>query len=344
MFRFAHPACFLLLAPLALAAFAVLARRVRSAMLFAPTHRLAGLHKTWRTVLQATLPYAFLLGAALIVAALARPRTILSRTTHTTDAIAIMMVIDVSGSMEALDFAGPGQYVTRLDVAKEICGQFIEKRPQDLIGLISFGGYAVTRVPLTTDHAALLHSLKGVRVPPLIFDERGRPVNAEERRTAIGDALAAACARLEGADVESRVVVFLSDGESNFGIIRPDAAIEAARTLGLKVHTIGIGSNARAPFMTRDRFGQSVIQYAQVTLDEDLLRRMAERTGGRYFHVNDPSGMELALRDIDRLERTEIEHDLFHHHNELFNIFLVPGALLLGIAATANVMIARRIV
>ena len=344
MFRFAHPWLMLLLVPLGLAAWFVLARRLKQAMLFAPTHRLPHSLTTWRTVARLIMPYAFLLGSALLVIALARPQTVFSRITRRSDAIAIMMVVDVSGSMEALDFSPPGRYVTRLDVAKEECARFIEKRPGDMIGLVSFGGYAATLTPLTIDHAALLHTLKGVEVPAQSLNEQGRLANQEEFLTAIGDALATACGRLESAQLKSRIAILLSDGESNTGIIKPESAIELAKTLGVKVYTIGIGSNARAPFRARDVFGRTVIQYAQVTMDEELLKQIADSTGGRFYHITDPKGMEKALLDIDKLEKTKIEQELFERQDELFAFFLLPGSILILLAATVNTAVSRYVV
>ncbi len=344
MFRFAHPGYFLLLIPLGLAAWAVLTRRAGGGLLFAPMHRLPEFHRSWRTLALLVMPFAFLLGALLVVAALARPQTVFSRTTHRADAIAIAVVIDVSGSMEALDFSTPGRHITRLDVAKEACASFVESRPNDLIALITFGGYATTLIPLTLDHAALLNSLKGIRIPAQILDGQGKVVNQDELLTAIGDALATACARLDNTDIKSRIVIFLSDGESNTGVIRPEVAVEAARALGAKVYTIGIGSNSRAPFMARDVFGRNVIQYAEIIMDEELLRHIADVTGGKYFHVKDAKGMERAMKDIDKLERTRIEQDIYHRHNELFLFLLIPGCLLITLAATVNTLVSRKVI
>ncbi len=344
MFRFAHPGFFLLLIPLGLAAWAVLSRRQGGAMLFAPTHRLPEFRGSLRTLALLLMPYAFLLGALLVIIALARPQTVFSRTTHRADAIAIAMVMDVSGSMEALDFSTGGRHVTRLEVSKEACAGFVDGRPNDLIALVTFGGYATTRMPLTLDHAALLNSLKGIQIPAQVLDQEGNVVNQDELLTAIGDALATACARLDKADIKSKIAILLSDGESNTGIIKPEAAIEAAKALGVKVYTIGIGSNSRAPFMVRDMFGRNVIQYAEIILDEELLGNIADVTGGRYFHVKDAKGMQRAMKDIDKLEKTRIEQDVYHRQNELFAYFMIPGCLLIMLAATVNTLVSRKII
>lgn len=322
----------------------MLARRRNKAILFAPTHRLGGASFTWRTAVITASPFLFLIGAGLTIIALARPQNVFSKTAHQADAIAIQMVVDVSGSMEALDFSTHDATRTRLDVVKETFAQFIEKRTDDLIGLVTFGGYAVSRVPLTIDHSALLHVLKGVQMPKPALDANGQLTNQEELMTAIGDALATACARLEKAEIKSKIIVLLSDGESNTGLIKPDEAIKAAKALGIKVYTIGVGSNGRAPFMTRDNFGREAIQYAIVRMDEDLLRRIATTTDGQYFNVKDPKGLNRALAEIDKLEKTNISKEVYNQYTELFPRCLWPGVCLLALAISLNMMVRKEII
>ena len=195
---FAWPLCFLLSVPLALAAWRMLRRGRRAGIKFAPVRRLPARTAGWRARVANLAPWFFLAGAALLIIAAARPRTSLARSSRSVDAIAIAMAVDVSGSMEALDFTprGASTEKTRLDVVKEMFAKFVEARPDDLIGLVTFGGFASTRVPLTADHEVLLHVLKGVKVPSLAYDANGRPVDQEEQMTAIGDGLATAIARL----------------------------------------------------------------------------------------------------------------------------------------------------
>ncbi len=350
MFRFAHPYAFLLLIPLSVAVVVAYRRRIRSGLLFAPTHRIPVGVTTWRIRAASVLPAFFFLGIVSGMVALARPQTVFSLTRRTVDAVAIMMVLDCSGSMRALDFstiAPDGTILkekNRLDVVKETFSDFVKRRPDDLIGLITFGGYASTRAPLTLDHEALLHVLKGIEIPRLIQGQDGQFVNQEELMTAIGDALATACARLQSVTCTSRVAVLLSDGESNTGIIKPAEAMQMAKKLGIRVYTIGIGSNRRAPVRTQDRFGRSIIQWAQVTMDEELLRDIAHTTGGRYYNARDPKGLEEALADIDRLEKTTIQKELYHHCTELFPWFLLPAVGLLMVTSSLNLWWTQRIV
>ncbi len=341
--RFGSPYYLLLFLPWAAALWAIHRRRVRQALLFAPFHRIPGQRVTWRIRLRPLAPVLFLSGLALLILALARPQTVFSQTLRRSDAIGIQMVVDCSGSMQALDFSTPTATRTRLDVVKETFAHFVAKRPADLIGLVTFGGFASSRVPLTLDHSALLHSLKGVETARNVFSADGQLLNQEEMLTAIGDALATGCARFENANLKSRILVLLSDGESNTGIIKPDEAAKAAKSLGIKVYTIGVGSNTRAPFAVRDMFGREVIQYGEVRLDEELLQSIATTTGGQYFNVRDPKGLEKVLNTIDRLERTAIDIEQYNKYEEHFLRFLLPGLALLLAGALLNTWLANMI-
>jgi Ca-activated chloride channel family protein len=344
MFSFAHPYFFLLALPLAVAAWALFGRRIRQALLFAPLARLPPARPTWRAAAALVLPFLFLAGLALLIVALARPQTVLSTTTQRANAIAIQMVVDVSGSMEALDLS-PSQdrFRTRLEVVKETFAKFIERRQDDLIGLVTFGGFATSRVPLTIDHGVLLHTLKGVQIPRPTLNRNGQVDNNEEILTAIGDALATACGRLDQAELKSKIIVLLTDGESNTGLIKPEDAAKAAKALGIKVYTIGVGSNGRAPFLRRDMFGNNLIGYAEVRLDEDLLKAIASATGGQYFNVRDPKGLDRAMAEIDKLEKTKIRKEVYNQYNELFLRPLLAGLLLCTLAAGANMLVARKL-
>ena len=348
MFRFANPFYFILLIPVGFAVWFAYRRRIRSGIIFAATMRIPANKGTWRIYAANLLPAVFLTGIALTALAMARPQTVLSSSRRTADVIAVEMVVDASGSMEALDMSvkSPAgiKYRSRLDAVKETFAEFIEKRPDDLIGLITFGGYAATRAPLTTDHNALLHVLKGVETPKQIIDKSGQVLNQEEFLTAIGDALATACGRLEHAEPKSKIAVLLSDGESNTGIIKPEEATKAAKELGIKVYTIGVGSTGNAPFWGMDMFGRKVIGYSYVTLDENLLRTIADTTGGRYFNVKNPDGLKEAMGEINKLEKTKIEQEEYHQYNELFLRFLWPAISLIIAGAGINMIITRRII
>ena len=349
MFTFASPYYFLLLLPLAVASAWVYRRRIHTGIVFAKAHACREGAATWRTRMSLLLPVFTLLGLALLLVALARPRTVFSRMHRSVNAIAIEMVVDMSGSMEALDLSEvEGDRLVRkrnrLDAVKETFAEFIKDRPDDLIGLVTFGGFASTRCPLTSDHDALAHILSGVEIPKPAQDASGAMTSQEELMTAVGDALATACARLRDAEPKSKIIVLLSDGESNTGIIPPDDAAKLARKMGFKIYTIGVGSNGDAPFPARDIFGREAIQWARVVLDEALLKRIADTTGGKYFNVRDPKGLERAMRDISSLETTRVEREVYQQYNELFGFALAPGLALVALGAGLNMLWARRMI
>jgi Ca-activated chloride channel family protein len=346
MFRFGSPFYAFMLAPLGVVAWRMLRRAAVRGILFSGIARLPRGRRSWRQAAAAAAPYMVLAGLALGIAALARPQTVLAISRRNADVIAIQMVVDVSGSMEALDMsvqtAGRTRLRTRLEAVKETFADFVQQRADDLIGLVTFGGYASTRAPLTTDHDALLHCLRGVEIPKPARDRTGQVVDDEEIKTAIGDGLATGIARLKDAKPASRIVVLLSDGESNTGIIKPEDAAAAARKLGIKIYTIGIGSNGQAPFKVRDGLGREAIQYGQVALDEALLKRIAAATGGRYFNVRDAEGLKKSMADIDRLEKTRVEQDVYRQYTELFAWFALPGFLLLTAGTALHMALTRR--
>jgi Ca-activated chloride channel family protein len=343
MLDFGHPDALLLLLPAAAATAFVYRRRRRTAMLFPVGARLEHVRRTWRLAAAAVCPAVFMLGLVLAVVALARPRTGWELARRTADVIAIEMVVDVSGSMEALDLSDDIEARTRLDVVKEMFAEFVRQRPDDLIGLVTFGGYASTRAPLTADHDALLHVLNGVEIPRQNYGPDGRLLNQQELLTAVGDALATACARLEHAQTASKVIVLLSDGRSNSGAIQPLTAAGLARELGVKVYTIGVGSTGNTPFRDRDVFGRDTVRYSKVILDETLLRELARTTGGRYFNVRDPNGLQHALSEIDELEKTRVEQETYTRYHELFGWFLAPAIVLTAIAAACGMGVSRRV-
>ncbi len=345
---FANPWLLLLLLPLLPGVFWLYRRRRAHSLLYSSLTLLPPQHaRTWRHYAVMLLPAIFIAGLAMMILALARPRSTLTRITRTRDVVAIYMVVDTSGSMEALDMSimRDGRIITertRLDAVKEEFTRFIERRPDDLIGLISFAGYAYTRAPLTSDHRAIMRVLDDVKLPTPVRDARGQVVNQAEFMTAIGDALATACARMQDVEVATRIIVLLSDGESNYGIIEPEAATQMAQTLGIRVYSIGVGvPDQAAPIRRTDRFGRSVITHAQYEMDEAALRRIAEKTGGRYFSAYDAQGLEKAITAIDELERTTVQEDVYEEYDEWFARLLWPGTLLVFFAMTMHAAITR---
>jgi len=340
---FATPLAFLLLIPWAVAAWRLYRTGRRTGVLFAAASRLPSRTAGWRVAIARILPLIFLIGALLMIFAAARPRTTLTRNNRSVDAIAIEIVVDVSGSMEALDLSPKGTFSdTRLDVVKDMFAKFIEVRPDDLTGLVTFGGYASTRAPLTADHRALAHVLKGVEIPKNRVDANGRVIDQEETLTAIGDGLATGVARLVDAEPKTRIIILLSDGESNTGIITPEKAADAAAEMNIKVYTIGVGSSNRTPFRSKDVFGRDTIAYGDTTFNEEQLKSIARTTNGRYFSVRDNDGLKLALDEINKLETTKIDRQVYERYDEHFAPFLLWGALMIACALTLNMHLTRR--
>ena len=345
---FANPLLLLLALPLGFAAWRLLRRGRKAGIRFSAVGRLPARAAGWRAALAGLTPFVLIAALALLVVAAARPRSPLAHESRSVDAIAIAMTVDVSGSMDALDLTPKGEKfsreTTRLAVVKKLFAEFVEKRPDDLIGLVTFGGYAATRSPLTADHDALLNVLKGVEIPSIALDADGRPIAPDEQMTAVGDGLATALARLKDAKPKSKVVILLSDGVSNTGAVEPDAAAAAAAKMGVKVYAIGVGTRSRrTPIIGQDFFGRSVVQYVDMTFDEKQLRSIAAVTGGAYFPVNDRDSLRSALDEIDQLEKTQLEADAYDRWEEHFVGFLLAGALLTLVAVSLSMVATRRL-
>ncbi len=338
------------LAPIVLAAvwWNVWGRRPH-AVLYSSAALLRGLPITLAMRVKRLLPWMQAAGLLLVVLALARPQRGLREFRVRTEGIAIQMCLDRSGSMQALDFLLDGERVDRLAAVKRVFRDFVvgreglPGRPDDLIGLIAFGGYAEAKAPLTLDHGALLQVLDTVHVARPITDARGRIVNRalleEETATAIGDALLMAVDRLKDAQAKSKVILLLSDGEQTAGIADPRQGAEAAKAFGVKVYSIGVGANGSAPFPALDSFGRSVLVRQNLRLDEATLKMVAEVTGGKYFNAQDTQALFDVYAQIDRLEKTATEGRLYTEYRELYVWFLLPG---LGLILAQAVLSATR--
>ena len=341
--------------PLAFVAWRLLRHGRRTGIRFSATARLPAKTAGWRAKAAALSPFILIAALALLIVAAARPRTPLAHEKKSIDAIAIAMTVDVSGSMNALDlapvstdFSRPSKKLeefTRLSVVKRLFAEFVEKRPDDLIGLISFGSYASTVSPLTMDHDMLLHSLKGVEIPSTVFDAQGNAIGGEdEANTAVGDGLAIALLRLKEAKPKSKIVILLSDGVSNTGAVEPMEAASSAAKMGVKVYCIGIGTaQRRTPILVRDGYGRYGVVANRMTFDERQLKEIASTTGAMYFPVNDRDSLAKALAEIDQLETTKLDADAYDRWEEHFVPFLLAGALLVFLAVSLSMAASRRL-
>jgi Ca-activated chloride channel family protein len=270
--------------------------------------------RTWRQRLLWLPPLLTLVAVALMIVALARPRFGRDRSFLRSEGIAIQLVVDRSSSMRALDFQIDNRHVDRLAAIKHVAEKFVKGdteeasdsqlagRASDLIGVITFAGYADALVPLTLDHEFLMDQLERTR----IVDQRS------EDGTAIGDALSLAVDKLnrlqDQSEIESRVIILLTDGENTAGEIEPKQAAELAKTMGIKVYTIGVGTKGQAPYPVRvSPQGTILVRPVEVNIDEKTLRAIAELTGGRYFRATDTESLEEIYAEIDQMEKTQVE-------------------------------------
>ena len=296
----------LLLAVLAVPLY-LLARRAPGRVVFSSLGILPAEAGGWRRRFAWVPDVMLCLALIALVVALAGPRIGERFSRIHREGIAIMMVVDVSSSMRALDLSTPARERTRLEAVQDVFEAFVlgggdlAGRPDDTVGLVSFAGFADTAVPLTLDHnnlAAVARDLSTVR-------------DRTEDGTAIGDALALAVERLRESTARSRIAVVLTDGVNNAGVESPAAAAELARSMGVRVYTIGAGTTGLAPVRMEDRFGRSILRSMRVEVDEAVLQQIAEVADGRYFRAEDAEGLERVYAEIDRLERTRITEDRF---------------------------------
>ena len=258
-----------------------------------------------------------LLSLALLIIAFARPRFGKGSSEIEASGIDILLALDVSGSMEALDFTLNEMPANRLEVVKDAVGKFIKERPNDRIGMVAFAGRPYLVSPLTHDQDFLAKRLEGIAMGQV------------EDGTAIGSAIVSAASHLKDSDAKSRIVILLTDGVNNSGSSNPLTSAEAAKALGLKIYTIGAGTRGEAPMPVTDQFGRRHLQNMPVEIDEDMLREVATSTGGQYFRATDTDSLEKIYESINKLETTTRKLKKYQQYDELFLWFLVPGLILL---------------
>lgn len=270
---------------------------------------------TLRSRLRTYLPVLRYLGLIALIIALARPRQVLKEEEVRAEGIDIIMVMDLSSSMLARDFEPD-----RLTVSKETAKNFIDKRPYDRIGLVVFAGESFTQSPLTTDHRIVKEFLGSLESGML------------EDGTAIGMGLASAVNRLKESDSESKVVILLTDGVNNAGYIKPMTAAQIARELNIRVYTIGIGSMGEAISpISRRSDGRYIFGLSRVEIDEELLTELSQLTGGKYFRATDEAGLQRVYAEIDKLEKTEIQLNVYKRYSEEYRFFLLLAFITLGL-------------
>ncbi len=260
------------------------------------------------------------LALAIFIIALAQPRLTRSETKINASGVDIVVALDMSGSMVSEDFEVRRQPVNRFNMARDVLKRFIDKRPNDRIGLVVFATQAYIATPLTLDHDFLIENLDRLKIGDI-----------DENRTAIGSALSSAINRLRELKSKSKLVILMTDGQNNAGKIQPLTAAEAAQTLGVKVYTIGVGRRGSAPMpVGRDPFtGEIVKRLVPVDIDEETLQKIAQQTGGKYYRADNAENFQAIYAQIDKLEKTEAQVKKFAHHRELFAWIISPGLGLL---------------
>lgn len=262
---------------------------------------------------------------SMIIIAIARPRSSSKMDKIDTEGIDIVLAMDVSTSMLARDFTPD-----RISAAKDIAIEFISQRPSDRIGIVVFAGESYTQCPLTTDRATLINLMKEIQTGLI------------EDGTAIGNGLATAVARMQGSDAKSRVVILLTDGVNNRGEITPQTAADIAKTYGIRVYTIGVGANGTAPYPVITPWGVQM-QDVEVEIDEDLLKGIAETTGGRYFRATDNTKLSEIYSEINKMEKARTTIDSFPVYKELFMDFALVALICLLLEGVFNAFILKRL-
>ncbi len=331
---FGHPYLLLLLLLLPALAWLKGRRGQPPAFVYSSVQLARSIMKVSRTRSGAFLSALRWLVLALFLVALAQPRLSKSETKISASGIDIAVALDMSESMLSEDFEMRGQRVNRIDMAKQVLEKFIEKRPNDRIGIVAFGTRAFIASPLTLDHDFLLKNLDRLKIGAI-----------DGRSTAIGSGLAAAVNRLRELKSKSKIVILMTDGENNAGKLAPLTAAEAAHALKVKVYTIGVGKQGTAPMpMGRDPFtGQTVYRQMAVDIDEATLQKISQMTGGNYYRADNAKKFADIYTEIDKLEKTEVDIKKFSHHEELFGWAIAPGLGLLLLEMLLRHTVLRRL-
>ncbi len=303
-----------------------LGRKPHAAVRFSSITWLQEQGRSWRIKTRHLLPVLRTVTVGLLVVCLARPQQPNQETRIFSQGIAIQMLVDRSSSMRAMDFHIEGRRVDRLAAVKKVFKEFVlgaddlAGRPDDLIGMITFAGYADSRCPLTLDHAFLVETLDQTGI---VSPEEGR----DEDGTAIGDAIALAVERLRDLErrrqvtptrkIKSKIMILLTDGENNRGDFSPQKAAELAAAFGIKIYTIGAGTTGIAPMPVRDAFGAVHMQPTRVSIDEATLKQVASITDGRYWRATDTESLREIYAEINELEKTETEEKRYFQYAEL---------------------------
>ena len=314
---FAHPIFFLLFLLLPVLAWLKGRRGVPPAFVYSSVQLVRGMQNITRARAGGFLMSLRWVVLGTMIVALTQPRLTKSTTEIKASGIDIVAALDLSGSMVSEDFVVHGARVNRVNMAKSVLKDFIDKRPNDRIGLVVFAAQAYIATPLTLDHDYLQDNLARLEIGTINSDA-----------TAIGDALTTAVNRLRDLKAKSKIIILATDGQNNSGKVAPLVAADAAAALGVKVYTVGIGEQGQAPMPGRDMFGRKVYQMVPVDVDETTLQKIADKTGGKYYRADNAEKFKQIYDEIDKLEKTEAVVNKYTEFKELFP-WLVTAALAL---------------
>lgn len=310
---FLHPEFFwaLLIVPLYVAWYVWKHRTLNATIQMSTLRPFEGMKQSWKCYLRHVPMVLRMLAVVAVVAVLARPQSSDSFKDEHTEGIDIVMSMDISGSMLAIDFKP-----NRLEAAKTVATKFIANRPNDNVGLVIFAGESFTQCPLTTDHAVLTNLMQDIHTEMLTGG------------TAVGSGLATAVARLKDSKAKSKVVILLTDGVSNSGAIAPLKAAQIAQTFGVRVYTIGVGTRGTAKVPVMTHFGMEYVDQ-EVDIDEATMTEIAQMTGGKYFRATDNNSLNAIYEEIDQMEKTILEVREYTKRTEEYLPFAIAAMMLL---------------
>lgn len=318
MYAFKDPWVLAFLLSLPIFVFTVKKRKAVSSTVTFSSQDLVGETKaTLKMRLSRNLVFLRAMALGLFIVALARPQSVLEDVKAVSEGVDIVVALDTSTSMLAEDFKVGTKRVNRYEVVRDVVKEFIKKRKDDRIAIVAFAARAYTACPLTTDYNWLYENLDRVRVGMI------------EDATAIGSAIASSLNRLRTSKTKSKIIILLTDGISNAGNISPIVAAEAAGALKVKVYTIGVGTKGLVPYPFKDEYERVVYQNIPIEIDEEVLRKISEITGGKYYRAMDTETLGRIYNEIDKLEKSNIERFGYKEYEELFGYFLIPGLIIL---------------
>jgi Ca-activated chloride channel homolog len=327
--EFAHPRYFFLLLALipAIVWYVYRHNKVQAELQIPTIAPFSKVKKSLRIYLRHVPFILRMLVITLLIVVLARPQSTNRWQNETVEGIDIMLALDISGSMLAGDFSP-----NRIEASKDVASSFISGRPNDRIGIVLFGGESFTQCPLTTDHAALINLLHEVNVG-IISDQS----------TAIGLGLANAVKRLKDSGAKSRVVILVTDGVNNAGSVDPLTAAEIAKTFGVRVYTIGVGTIGTAPYPVQDMFGNIVYQQMPVEIDEGILRKISAMTNGSYFRATNNQKLKEIYNQIDKMEKSKIDVKQYSRKHEEYRTFAFAALFLLLLEMIMKITVLKSI-